>query len=453
MKKQTYYIVAAVIALCVAAGLYCWLRPKPSACEAALPREAKLVGRVNLSQLLGKKTVLNRYIGHLLAPEILKETGIDFSEDAYVFAYQGFLGAVVPLRNEDDFLSYATRGKHGVERQRRLKWSVAENSFLICSDGHKAMLIGPATTAQQQQLRNVVVNCMKQETTQAPTELLEKLSEADAVSLATKLGFMPETCCEALCSVMPEGTDVGGTWLTAALSLSDSTAVLDMALEENDKAVKKYLDQLDAALLPLGKTPSTFLKNNASFFLNLGVDGTKLLGLLRQNEELRTKLLAANMLFDLDLIVKSIHGQVSFASCDANPFAGEHLIEAQITDDSFMQHVSSWNEGLSQHAGVQFLPARNDCYLFAWQDYAYYFGTRSNTLFLTNTDRFTQMANVEPVQDSIDYKGEKLYATMDVQKMFGKIGDMFPHVRLPQRATLHMNDVRHWRIVVERDAE
>ncbi len=461
MKKYTsYYIMAAVAAVCMGIGLYLWLHPKAHDCAAALPKEAKLVGRVDFLQISGRETILNRYVGNFLAPEILKETGIDFTDDAYFFLYQSYIGAVVSLRDEGDFLSFATRGKHGVERQRGLKWSVAGNSFLVCSDGHKAMLMGPAAQGEQEQLRNVMAACMRQEASQASASLMEKLSSEDAASLATTLGCLPDACTDVLRNVVPKDVDWGGAYVTARLSLSDSAAVMNVGLQENCKALAKYLDKLDESMLRLeenderkNKIHSTISEVHSTVFLNFGVDGTKLLELLRQNEALRTKLLAANMLFDLDMIVKSIRGQVTFASCDSRPFSGEHLIEAQITDDSFMQNIPSWNEGLSQYAGVQFLPARNDTYLFAWQDYAYYFGTHNGKLFLTNTDRYTQVANIEPVVDSLKPNGEKLYASMNVQKMLEGMKDLLPNVRLPQRITLHMNDVRHWRMVVEREAE
>ncbi len=461
MKKHTsYYMMAAVVAICMGVGIYLWLHPKAHDCSTALPKDAKLVGRVDFLQISGHETVLNRYVGNFLAPEILKETGINFTDDAYFFHYQSYLGAVLPLRDESDFLSFATRGKHGVERQRGLKWSVAGNSFLVCSDGHKAMLIGPATQSEQEQLRNVIAACMKQEASQASASLMEKLNHEDAASLATTLDCLPDACTDILRSIVPKGVDLAETYVTAGLSLSDSAAVMNVALQENSKALANYLDKLDESMLGLEEIVerknnllSTISEVHSTFFLNFGVDGAKLLELLRQNERLRTKLLAANMLFDLDMIVKSIRGQVSFASCDSHPFTGEHLIEAQITDDSFMQNIPSWNEGLSQYAGVQFLPARNDTYLFAWQDYIYYFGTRNGNMFLTNTDRYTQMAKIEPVEDSPKLNDEKLYASVNVQKVLEGVKDMLPNIRLPQRVTLHMNDVRHWRMVMECETE
>ncbi len=448
MKKYSYYIVMAMAVVCIAVGLCCWLRPKESGCMTALPQESRLVGRMNFLQLFENEVALGKYLSKFMIPNTLEKTGIDFTEDAYIFGYLNYFGAVVPLSDENDFLSYATQGKSDVERQRGLKWSVVNNTFLLCSDGRKAMLIGPATSAQQGQLRNVIETCMKRDELQEPTPLLEKLSNEDAVSVATTLDFMPEQCLQPLQSVMPDGLDLGGTLLTAALTLTDSITEVSIKLHEDSKDAKLWLDELDKVLLPLAKGSSSLLQNTAVFSLRIGADGAKALKLLRQNKALRTKLLAANMLFDLDMIVKSIYGDVSFVAIDPNLLSAEHLIEAQINNDDFMEYVPTWNEGLTQQTELQFQSAFNGCYMMAWQDYAYYFGTRSNTLFLTNTDRFTQMPNVEPLQDPIDYKGAKLYATLDVQKMIRRKMEMFSEINLPQLVTLQMNDVRNWRIVM-----
>ncbi len=449
MKKYSLYIMATLTVACIAVGLFCWLRPKDNGCITAVPQESQLVGRMNLLQLLGSETALDKYLGKFVIPNTLKETGIDFTEDTYFFAYHSYFGAVVPLNDEGDFLSYATQGKRSVEEQRGLKWSVVNNSMLLCCDGTKAMLIGPATSAQQELLRNEIAACMMRDELQNPTPLLENLNNEDAVSLATTLKFMPEQCLQALQGVVPHGLDLSGTLLTAALSLTDSTTEVNIKLHEDNKGAKLWLDELDKTLRPLANGSPNLLQNTAVFSLRIGADGTKALKLLRQNKALRTKLLAANMLFDLDMIVKSIYGDVSFIAIEPNLLSGEHLIEAQINNDSFMQNVPTWNEGLTKQTELQFFPAHNGCYKMAWQDNTYYFGTHSNMLFLTNTDRFTQMANIEPILDPIDYKGAKLYATLDVQKMIGEKIEMFPEINLPQRVTLQMNDVRNWRVVME----
>ena len=451
-RKHSYLVGAALAVVAIVVAVLLSLRGKRDDCSAALPEDATLVGRVNLKDLMLENGLsLSDLKDFVFSPG---DSGVDFAQTAYVFAFQSYFGAVIPLDDKDDFLN-KTAPYHGeVERQRGLSWTTLEGSFLLVADDDKAMLVGPATLSEQDALRNTLYNCMTKGGGGASGELFASLEgRKEPVAFATTMGVIPEQYCEWIRNTIPEGVAPEDLTLCAGLSARKNRLSLSASLLADGRKAGKFLDELNAVVKPIDASLFATATPHAFLHLETGIRGEALITLLRKNPETRTKMLGVNMIFDLDMILKSIDGDVSLTLPAFEPFDQSVLVQANITDDKFMENVSSWNEGASENAGVQFLPARNDCYLCAYQNMVCYFGVRDKRLFLSNKERYTLAQIDAMVKAPEEAKGKRVYAVVDVSRLTDMLFFLPEGLKTLQRLTLACQDVNEWTLTLEADED
>lgn len=438
MSKKKLYSIFAAIALVLVLGVaaYFMLRTKADA-SSALPADATAIGRVDLVRLAAGDNILRRELIRFLPNEDIRQTGIDISQQGYVFAYQNYFGAILPLKDERAFLQQLQIGQNQLSHERGMRWGRVMDNFLLCSDGDKALVLGPMAEMEMEQLRPVVYDWMHQ--TSAPTDnkLFAALEGRSAVlTLATSAAILPRQFAEKIFLAMPSDVKLDGSLLIADFQEQEKGVRVELELKDEDPRLKKYLDSLDKVLIPLRESHE-MPAEDITFCATAGINGEKLLPLLRQNADLRTKLLGANMIADVDLMIKSIHGTLNIMQTSK----GEHYLQTQLKDDGFMQNVSDWNTGASQSADVQFLPAKNNCYIMAYQKHVYYFGAREMRFFATNAERLayrnTELKSVN---------GEnKLLLNANMGALLGEAVSI-----LPFKPTLRigMKDVRHATVIL-----
>ena len=363
MKKKTY-ILGGLLALCtLGVGLFCFLsRDKSDACARALPGDVSLVGRVNAQELVLQNGLELADFAHLLSSS--GASGVDYSQTAYFFAFQSYYGILVPLDDKEGFLQAISPHHQGVEQQRGLSWASLNGLFLLAADEEKALIVGPATGVEQEALRNTLYTCMTQKTGGHASPIFKALeAREEPVAVATNLGFLPADFRSVLSAGMPKEVQPEDLMLTAGLAMKGNELTLALRVQTEDEKATAYLDQLDEVLKPMDASSLSTAPLNPFLHIEAGLRGGKLIELLRQNPTTRTQLLGLNMLFDLDRILESIDGDVALTMPKFSLLKQNYLLQAQLTDDRFMKDVTSWNDGLTYEAGVQFLPARNDTYL------------------------------------------------------------------------------------------
>lgn len=448
MTKKTY-ILGGLVALCLLVGGLFWLfcRDEGDAYVRALPEDVTLVGRVNAQEL-----VLQNGLKLADLPRLLSDTdqsGVDYGQTGYFFAFQSYYGLLLPLEDTEGFLQAMAPHHSGVERQRGFSWTTLDGTFLLAADDEKALIVGPATGAEQETLRNTLYTCMTQKTGGNASPLFKALGAQKApVALAANWGVLPEQFRSVWAAGMPKEMLAEDLVLTAGLAMRRNELTLDLQLQAEDDQANAYLDSLDEVLKPLDGSLLPTAPANPFFHIEAGLRGGKLIELLRKNPATRTQLLGLNMLFDLDMILKSIDGNVALTMPKFALLKQNYLLQARVTDDGFMKNVASWNDGPTYDAGVQFLPARNDMYLCAFKGSAYYFGVRDQRL-LVSTDESLLMP-IAPYETQVDpeAQGARLYARVDLSWLMGLQALLPQSDRLPQfqRLTLACREARHWQL-------
>lgn len=428
MKKLKYGILASVLVLLVGAVLV-WrcFRGSGDAIASSLPRNLAMVGRVDLKRFVVENglskddavAVMNKWLRY--TPEV--ESGIDYFSPSYVFASQGYLGSIIPLTDAEDFEKFLKETTNCVvESQRGIRWAVVTGDVLVAIAEDRAIAIGPAVGAEQDNLRNVLVTCLKQSEDESGKqsrlyELLENRTEP--VAMAMSLDVIPGDLRPGLLKNLPEDIELSELELTAGLTVEKDRVSLLLAVGSENKKVNAMLDKVNDVTRPIDASLLKTAPSHPAFHLEMGLRGEKLLQLLRENPELRTQLLAANTIFDLDMIVKSIEGDVAVSAKHIGINSLDFLFQAQLQDERFMKNVATWNDELTRLAGVRFTASSDNRGTVEFDGHTYHFGTEGHRLFVSNA---ASLADVTAHYDlaytwADEMKGNVLYARLDFSEL------------------------------------
>ncbi|MDE7166277.1 MAG: DUF4836 family protein [Bacteroidaceae bacterium] len=192
-----------------------------------------------------------------------------------------------------------------------------------------------------------------------------------------------------------------------------------LAVGSEDKTVNALLDKVNEVVRPIDASLLKTAPSHPAFHLEMGLRGEKLLQLLRENPELRTKLLAANTIFDLDMIVKSIDGDMAVSAQHIGINSLDFLFQARLQDARFMKNVATWDDEIARLAGVRFTALSDNRGSVEFDGRTYHFGTEDHRLFVSNT---ASLADATAHHDlaytwADEMKGNVLYARLDFSEL------------------------------------
>ncbi len=444
-KKKSLIAAASIVAIAAIVALTVALtRHKNDDCSAAVPASSQLVARLDLPALLTAAGLAPAALASL--PQATKAKGVDLSRPAYAFVCQGYFGAVIPLSARNAFLR-STAPLHGkTDRRQGLTWTTFGGSFLMACDAGKAIVIGPATTQEQAALKATLLDAMTQAHSACP--LLPALSSIpEPLAVATTPSLLPSALNGWLKAILPEGLTTGDFTLTAGLTAQDGSLSAQLSLSGSGKKAEALLSSLADALAPIDTAKLSQPEPQPFLTLCLGLNGERLLSLLRGNPSTRTALLAAGMVMDADMALKSISGNVELTLPQLAVSNPPMLHAAQLGDSAFMANVPSWNDGISADAGVKFVPARNGFYLCSWHGTACYFGLRQGNLLLTNQERLTLPAETRADSALAQLAHSQLVACRaDLSQISGLLSFLPGQKSLSALSSLTLStpDMRNW---------
>lgn len=432
-------LVLAAVLIIVVAGLLFFLSgsSKADSLTTALPQDAIVVARVDAKKLVNGDNLLADAIDMYTSKDDLEDTGLDFRIPAYVFAFQKYGGCVVALREEDDFMEFATQdGK--IERQRGLKWGSAFGNFLVASDGQRAMIIGPATADEQAQLRNQVCKWLKeQDKCLVNADVMEAVNKGEGfLTVAGSSDNLPPMIKQ---EINKTGVDVKGMCFVADLSLTRKELALEIG-------VVGMSDSLLAASKGGSKILSGSLAGTCGerpfAHAEVGVNGKEFLQVLEKGlkeiPEYQEMWSGINAEMGLDMIVKSINGDVSITIPEFPRTSNSAmLLQADLEDDAFMKNVSDWNNsGWLRPRNMEIKLYRDNIYKVC--EAPIYFGTKQNRLLIATQE---QMLDETPGGKSAlprEAEGALAYACVNLEKtdVWKKLWEEFPLLNLvPEKLT------------------
>lgn len=445
MKKKTIILIAGIAVAAVASAIFVF-RGDKNAYLNSLPGDATALARLDTKAFLDEADLSLQELLQLLRcsqEEGKVETGLDVTRPVYAFTSpSGYMGVAAAVGDEDDLQTFCsslqTQGRASeITSQRGYSWVVLQQQWLLAFDKKKALLMGPAVGAAQEQLRGEMARLLEQDKKESATEstLYAELKKAEEPLAAV---VAPE--------VLPaQARDLLRSFNVT--SLSDALLLLDMEVEKNElkleaevlarnEAVRQELKRLDEVLRPIDGELLSYTSEDHVAWMAANVEGETLLSALRSNNNVRTSLIALNLIFDLDRIISSVDGDVALelrgttraALASGSEISYEwddvlsHLqLTAQVKNTDFLAYASSWG---NMFVEVQSLSPQD--FALNLGTSSLYFGVQEDIFYMGSQKGLTENTNTYLRRERADVKGARFFATCRLPKLTQMQGVQIP---------------------------
>lgn len=355
------------------------------------------------------------------------DIGLDLSQPIYGFAAQdGNFGLLAAVADADDFTAFceglAAKGHaSAVTRQRGYSWVVVEEKWLMAFDDEKAVAMGPAVGAAQDQLRTLIAQLMQQDNDEGAldSDLYRLLGTKDEpVVAAVKPELLPDDVLGALRSIRLKTSAQGLYRLT--IDPDDNELEVDLDIVTNDEEVKAELKKLNTLMRPIDGHLADKTHADHAIWLSFNTQGKELLKLLRSEPSIRTALLTLNLVVDVDRMIEAIDGDVALEVTSAKAIPeGENVrfnfdfknisLLAQVANTDFLSGATSWGNAF---IGVKALGATE--YVVNIEPMPIHFGVKDKTLYVGSQRGIVTEGNAYLREQHSDIKDARFYATLNL---------------------------------------
>ncbi len=426
MKK--YGIIGAIIVSFVMIGIVGWklFSGKNDDLSTSLPKDAAMMGRIDFRELASQYGMNADEAGKMMNKILWYSSeeidGIDYIRQAYVFASQGYFGGIIPLQNADKFVDFVQHSRTcEVESQRGMRWiKNAYPGMLIGVADDRAIVMGPAVGSELDNLRNTIAKLIKQDADESGSqnEIFELMcTRTEPIVLSGSLEALPA---QYLPSVFTKYINIPSINMTAGIKLEKNCMSLAMSLSSKDAKTTELLNRIDKMLRPIQGNLLDKTLSKPAIHIEAGINGAKLLEMLRSIPQIRTKLILVNTLFDADLILRNIDGDVAVSASTSLFEHPIYLFQAQMSDTEFSERVNSWNDDITRLAGIRFVANDNKRGRVEWKgEETIFYAVSDDVLRLSLNQNVT---NASAFND-IDYAWKndmlkcKVYATMEASQL------------------------------------
>lgn len=410
MKKLILPLVALLLVAAVASWYF--LRETNSA-RNVIPSDAVAVAELDPLELVRTYGLSVTDIPMMTADGY----GIDFTRPIYAFITQnGLMCLTLNVTDEKAFTEFV-RLYWGLasEEERGMLWLSGKNTTGYLADG-KAIIAGPLSIAGQDAVKPQLASLLRQGRQDVP--LLNELEKQEGVlRLAAPVSSLLAQSFSQLQLSEPGVKLSPDAMLFAALRLGPKDVTLSASISGMDKELTSVFRPIEGSIDGL----------QASFpFLRActNISGENLLPLLRRIPQLRTTLLAINMVFDADMMLRSVDGDVTLTlSPSKQPMQSDYLLTAELSNTDFLAHADDWKSGIA--SGVQFVDRGNNDYLIIYDGRKVFFGLRDGRLYITSNPQLN-LQTVLPEELEAE-RGKYLRAYLDAKRTLDYL-DLPPHV-------------------------
>ena len=214
--------------------------------------------------------------------------------------------------------------------------------------------------------------------------------------------------------------------LRLTLETDDNELELEADVLAESEDAKAELKRMDDLLRPIKGSLTDYAHTENVAWIALNVEGATLLDALRSNNAVRTALLALNLAFDLDRIIRSVDGDVALELTNVSSFLGNFGVDnplrglyvtAKVENTDFLSDASTWGNNLF---GVQALTQQD--FALNLGATSYYFGVQDRTFYLGATQGLTNEQNDYLQRKHSDIKGNRFFATFAIPSLVNQLG-------------------------------
>lgn len=401
-----------------------------------LPKGMKAVMAIDVVELAGKnEAALEVWKQRLQRAFETDDPGIDWSATIYLFvAPDGNIGMGVPLNDADRWeqtvAGMARRGRcEPVKKQRGLRWTVFDGRWVAAFDADRLLVMGPVMGSAADVLRGQMAELLKQDADESgiSSPLFTLLQEQKGpMVLAASPDALPVAYTKPLKSVLPDGIRLADVRLAASVEIRADGVAIRVGLSSENPALKKNAYEMSGWLRPLKGDLEPGAPEHPVARVAANVSGKELLDRLRKNPEWRLFLLMLNQGVDVDLMLKSIDGDVnlSLEALDSN-LSIPLVLTARLSSTDFLENADYWERSLRSQSEMTFARQGPDRFYFGMGTWGAWFGVKNRCLYVTTDERLVNGA-LEVPRDKENtrlrraMKGKRLYVEVDMQQLMAQ---------------------------------
>ena len=465
MNKTKVLLLSAIsVTVAAMAITYAIARGSGDAYATSLPSDATAIARLDASSFLSAAKLGPHDLLQLLrrsrenkGEDDAKSLGIDVKRPVYAFAAAsgnfGFLAAVDDYDDLEDYLAeeHAAGRASEVTRQRGYSWVVIGEQWLLAFDGKRALLMGPAVGSAQDQLRTEMARLLEQDAKDSGLQsaLYEELKKSDEpLSAVAAPELLPSAPRRFLRQFHVASSN--DALLRLSLETDDNELELDIDVVAKSEVVKEGLDRLNQQLRPIKGSLLDFAHTENVAWLAVNVQGNDFLNALRSNPAVRTALIALNLAFDFDRIIRAIDGDLAVELTDASLLGAmdfqfrDLYLTAKVANTDFLKDASSWGNRL---IGIQALSQQDFALNFGTT--SVYFGVDDKTFYLSGQRGLTAEGNEYLNHKRSDIQDTRLFATFalpEVLKQLNAWVSLPAALRQFERLNVEMEEAGEFRL-------
>ena len=438
MNKTRIFLLAAVCtALTAGAVAFIATRGSGDAYLNSLPKEVNALARLDSKELIAEADLSLRDVLKILSRSQDSDDnvrlGINMKQPVYGFvSTSGNFGLTAAVKSEKDLTAFCeslnAKGQASeLTSQRGYSWVVVQQQWLLAFDSKKALAMGPAVGAAQDQLRAEMAQLLEQDKADSGREselftALKNREEPLAAIVAPEI--LPANAKNTLRKLKVASR--ADALLCLALEADDNELELETQVLAQSDQVKEQLKSINEFLRPIKGTMIEHAHAENVAWMAMNVQGQELLETLRSNESVRAALLIMNFIIDLDRIISSVDGDVAVELTDASSLKSGQVdasqlknlyLTAQVANTDFLAGAASWGNKL---VGVQTLSEKD--FAVNLGNASMYFGVDDKIFYLGAQQGLPSGKNEYLREESRDIKGARFFATFAIPTLLEQTG-------------------------------
>lgn len=410
--------------------LFAALAPLLAACSNdyvnVIPEGSIALASLNMAQ---SNSINSPLLSQLSAALGNTDSGIDFAETVYAFeTSDGSLGLVARVGDGDKleqwFTQQSTKGYCTEPKERKgCKFAVVKGSFVAGFTSDALLVMGPTVATEQSQLQLKMSKMLKADDDRIrQSPLFQRLdSMAGPLNIVAQAQALPNKLTAPLTLGAPKGTSPSDVCVAASISASgDGVVGITGETFSFNPQIDKALKAAAAQYRPISTKYVNAMQANALLSMVCSVDGNTFIQQLRNNDTFRSLLIGLNTALDLDMMLKSIKGDMLMTIPYANDKKMSFQMVADAPDANWLSDVDYWKKSCPKGTTITDWNGHKSFH-FASEDYNMYFGHKDNGQIFFGSDENLALSAGAPATKQLSnsvintIKGKRLCLVIGVE--------------------------------------
>ncbi len=344
-----------------------------------------------LSEMNGgdNRNVFNKMLGM----DDIASSGIDFNERIYLFEERdGSLGLVASVDDVDKMESWfngqAGKGKcTKVTEKKGYRFTVLNGSFVAGFSKTALVIMGPEVESARSRLQAKIIRNLDADGDKSivKTKIYEKLSSMESpINMVVKGKALPEKLVSVFSFGVSSKASPDDIIIAASATVKGNCLNIVGETFSFDENINMSIKSSLASYHPIsGDYLDVVSLDNVMTILS-GVNGENYLNLLRNNYTFRTLLVGLNLAIDIDMMLKSIDGDIYMAIPTFKDSNIDFRMFANTCNTNWLDDVPYWKKTAPAGSKIESLGARD--FHYRNSDWTMYFGINAkDQLYLSTT--------------------------------------------------------------------